>query len=530
MNPAPQTGQSQSGLSGSAPIAARAIRPEIVGRYELLLELASGGMGAVYLGRQHGAAGFERLIAIKRMHRHLVHDAALSAAFHDEAKIASLIRHPNVVNVVDVYEEDGEHLLVMDYVDGASVSSLQQSARRRGVKLPRAISIRLAIEALRGLAAAHTLTSMQGQPLMVVHRDVSPQNILVGADGGVKLTDFGIARALDRNGRTATGELKGKFRYMSPEQASGRAVDARSDIFSLGVILWELLVGDKMYAGESDLELLKLAAVADVPSPRTHDPSLPVELDAFLMHILRADPAARPSSAAAAADGLDRLSWQLGLVAKPSDIARVVDELVGDRLRSRRALAREILQGRRPREIAEVGPTPGGSSLAGQFAPFGQRRRAGIVALGLGGAVILGLAGSLMIHAASSPAPSRSASASASAKTQPPARDVASDTISVEIVASSPIITVRGAGVANIRFQDQGVTFTLPRASSAVRVEFTSTDGSTTERWLMPDTNIAMRLLAPTASATASARVPPTKGPRPHGLPGRPANLRSKPY
>jgi serine/threonine-protein kinase len=446
MNRAPAP--SESGARALVGAHAGAQAPALAGRYELLLELASGGMGAVYLGRQRGAAGFERLVAVKRMHRHLTEDPALVAAFHDEARIASGIRHPNVVTVVDVYEDAGEHLIVMDYVDGASVSSLLSSARRRGMKLPRAIALRVAVEALRGLHAAHVLRTLDGRPMQIVHRDVSPQNLLLGVDGSVRVTDFGIARALERSVRTQTGELKGKVRYMSPEQATGRALDHRSDVFSLGVVLWEMLVGDKLYDAETDLELLKQASVAAISPPQLRDPTLQPELGALVMGALAVDPAARPRDAATLADQLERWSWQSGVSAKAEDVARVVEELLGERLRARRALATDILQGRRPPEIHRGhAATPASASLAG-VVTSPPRRWSVATFVGVGIATVAAAASVVAFVLTGGPKAASSASASTSGSTAAPQEE----SVTIEVTADSAVVAVRGAGVLNVRF------------------------------------------------------------------------------
>ncbi len=232
-------------------------------------------MGSVFVGRQRGAGGFQRLVAIKRMHAHVGSDPELAAAFQDEAHIASLIRHPNVVNVHDVYEVDGEHLLVMDYIDGVAASTLLGAARRSGTTLPRGVALRIAVEALHGLHAAHELRALDGSSLEVVHRiDVSPQNILVALDGTVRITDFGIARAAQRASHTQTGAVKGKARYMAPEQARGESVDRRADIFALGIVLWEMLeAARRLYNAADPHQIHLLAATGAVRSLSSVDPT-----------------------------------------------------------------------------------------------------------------------------------------------------------------------------------------------------------------------------------------------------------------
>jgi tRNA A-37 threonylcarbamoyl transferase component Bud32 len=499
-------------------------------------------MGSVYLGRQRGAAGFERLVAIKRMHRHLVQDPELTAAFHEEARIASLIRHPNVVTVVDVYEQSGEHLLVMDYVDGVSIASLHQTARRLGLKLPRPAALRIAVEALRGLHAAHALTGLDGRPMMVVHRDVSPQNILVGVDGSVKLTDFGIARALERNVRTGTGEIKGKLRYMSPEQAMGKPIDGRSDIFSLGIVLWEMLVGEKLYEAPSDLERLRLAADAQIAAPSQRDPSIPRELDQLVMRALQANPQARPSSAGEYADWIERWLWTSGTTCSAADVAGVVQHLLGDRVASRRAVALEIVQGKRAPEIRGVVPghgvTPATSSLGAQSAPA--RRGTSKLIVGAMGALVLGVGGGVAIFLQTAPSPSRVGEPSALVlPEQPSARPDATSLVQVQVATTLALLEIRGDGVSDVKFTGEGASFSLPKGSQPIRVQFEFTGGLVVEKTVTPLANMALRLAtdaAPSATASSSPssapstkRPPPKGGPPAGGLRPLPSALRPEP-
>jgi serine/threonine-protein kinase len=209
-------------------------------RYELLVKIASGGMATVYVGRLRGVEGFSRQVAIKRAHPHLVEDPAFRRMLIAEARLAARIHHPNVVSVQDVDEADGELLLAMDYVEGAALSSLLGAAIHAERPLPPAIAVRVILDAALGLHAAHTLTDEEGHPLGLVHRDVSPHNILVGLDGVARITDFGIAKCMTSNTAgtaTATGVLKGKLAYMAPEYVEHGDIDARGDVFARGVVL-----------------------------------------------------------------------------------------------------------------------------------------------------------------------------------------------------------------------------------------------------------------------------------------------------
>src|SRR5215472_13646045 len=213
--------------------------PRIVGRYALFGEIASGGMATVHFGRLLGPAGFARTVAIKRLHAHFAKDPEFVAMFLDEARLAARVVHPNVVPTLDVVALDGELFLVMEYVQGEALSRLWRALRERDERIPHRVVASCLTGVLHGLHAAHVATSERGEPLGIAHRDVSPQNVLVGMDGISRVLDFGISKASGRIQITREGRVKGKTGYMSPEQLSGGAVDRRTDIYSASVVLWE---------------------------------------------------------------------------------------------------------------------------------------------------------------------------------------------------------------------------------------------------------------------------------------------------
>jgi eukaryotic-like serine/threonine-protein kinase len=249
-------------------------RPNVLGRYMIWDEIGAGGMATVHLGRVLGAAGFSRVVAIKRLHPHLLDSGKLTAMLIDEARIASRIRHPKVVSTIDVERVADELLLVMEYVHGPSLAWVQSNLRLRGKTMPVPIALRICLDVLEGLHAAHNAKSERGQPLNIVHRDVSPQNILVGAQDGIaRLTDFGIAKAEGRVSFTHDGEIKGKLSYMSREQLLGergeQVVDLRSDIYSIGVVLWEMLTGQRLFVLDSASAPAKAARAAAATATMT---------------------------------------------------------------------------------------------------------------------------------------------------------------------------------------------------------------------------------------------------------------------
>jgi eukaryotic-like serine/threonine-protein kinase len=280
--------------------------PPTLGEYSLLTKLASGGMATVYVARKTGVAGFERLVAIKCCHPHLREDEEFVSMFLDEARLAASIRHPNVVGTLDV--SDGEYLyLVMEYIEGCSLGNLVRHAFKTGTMLPPAIAVRVMIDTLLGLHAAHELLDSDGQPLGLVHRDVSPQNILIGIDGVSRITDFGIAFASARSTVTQEGRIKGKFAYLSPEQAKSQPVTRRMDIFSAGTVLWEALVGRALFRRNDDAATISAVISGVIPAPSSVNRALPRGLDAVVMKALQRNPDTRFQTAADFAEALERV-------------------------------------------------------------------------------------------------------------------------------------------------------------------------------------------------------------------------------
>ena len=284
--------------------------------YRRVIELARGGMGSVeVVMRRDGRLG--RLFAQKRLLPAHRDDAELRSMFLDEARVAGMLRHPNTIQVVDVGEDAAGPYLVMEYIEGMSVAKLIGWARDTGF-LPVALCVSIAADACRGLHAAHELRSQDGTPLDLVHRDVTPQNILLGFDGAVRVADFGIARAWGNSSRTSTGLLKGNIGYMSPEQLQFRKPDRRSDLFSLGVVLYEMLTGARLYAGNNEAVAQR---ILDEPPPdigQARDvPPIVVEI---LFDLLAKDLADRPATAAIVASRLDAIRSELVADEEPTPL------------------------------------------------------------------------------------------------------------------------------------------------------------------------------------------------------------------
>lgn len=270
-----------------------------MGEYEVVRRLRSGGMATLYLARRHGAAGFSRLVALKVIHPHLIDQPAVIDMFVDEARICSQIAHANVVRVEEFGVIDGVHYLVMEYLDGCSIGELLQLFQGERRRLDPELVARVIMQVAGGLHAAHETVDSDGRPLDIIHRDISPSNILLSADGHAKLIDFGIAKARNRLSETQVGvSLKGKLNYVAPEQATRGPIDRRIDIFSLGVVFWEMLVGQPLFPDDTYLSLFNRLHRTEVAPPSTMNPAAPAILDSIVLAMLRHDPADRPPTAA----------------------------------------------------------------------------------------------------------------------------------------------------------------------------------------------------------------------------------------
>jgi serine/threonine-protein kinase len=297
--------------------------PATLGRYQLTSDIAAGGAAVVYLGRMSGRAGFERAVAVKVLHRHLAADPTFVSSFLDEARLAAQIRHPNVVDVFDVDVIEDELVLVMEYVEGASLNFLLEQAEAGKTRIPVGIALRVVYEALLGLHAAHELADDVGQSRGLVHRDVSPHNVLIGSDGIARVTDFGIAKARGRITTTqGAGVVKGKMRYLAPEQAKGEPLDRRADIFAAGIVLWECLTMKPLFEAETDMEALYKLIQLEVRRPSEIAPGVPPAIDDVCLRALARDAVDRFSTAEEFADAIEAAAG--GAMAKPREVGAYV--------------------------------------------------------------------------------------------------------------------------------------------------------------------------------------------------------------
>ena len=332
----------------------------VLGRYAMYEQFAAGGMATLHYGRLLGPSGFSRTVAIKRLHAHLAEDPDFVAMFLDEARLAARIHHPNVIQTLDVESSEGELFVVLDYVHGDSLSRLLQEARRVGAPATPAIIGTILFGGLEGLHAAHEARDAKGDPLELVHRDVSPHNFLVGTDGIARVLDFGVAKARGRAQTTRGGQLKGKLAYMAPEQLRGK-VTRRTDVFAASVVLWEALTGRRLFEGDDEGDVINNILHEAIPSPRQYAPLMTPELEGVVMRGLERDPARRFATAREMAIALE---GQVTL-ATPIEVGAFVERIGGATLAQRAARVGAI-----ETECGDaLGPEPEGAEVGSPRPP-----------------------------------------------------------------------------------------------------------------------------------------------------------------
>lgn len=312
-------------------------------RYEALVKLASGGMATVWIGTARGALGFRQLVAIKKPHPHMLEQEGFREELIAEARLASMIRHANVVDVRDV-EEDGTSIsLVMDYIEGASLGDLLVVASKKGIRIPPRVAVRIVRDACAGLHAAHELVDEKGRPVGLVHRDISPQNILVGEDGIARVTDFGVAKFSRKNmASTSAGSLKGKLAYMAPEYLRSEPIDRRCDVFATGIVLWEALTGQRCFRGENEPETFRRILEMTPPPVSACVPAL-AALDGVVATALEKSVTARFQNTTAMGQALEIAANEAGLLGSHTEVATTLKELLGPVLADRRERVRAKL-------------------------------------------------------------------------------------------------------------------------------------------------------------------------------------------
>jgi eukaryotic-like serine/threonine-protein kinase len=308
-----------------------------LGRYRVVDEIGIGGMASVHLARMDGPGGFQKWVAIKKIHPHLVEDESFVQMFLDEARVAARISHPNVATVFDLGKHDDTYWIAMEYLHGEPLREVMRRTEELGTAMPPEIACRVIADAAEGLHAAHELLGKNGEKLGLVHRDVTPHNLFVTYDGVTKVVDFGIAKFSSRMSHTRAGTLKGKLAYMSPEQVHGEGIDRRTDIFALGVVLWELTTGQRLFRMESDLDTLAKVQECNVPRPSTLIRGYPVDLEKIVMKALAKNRGERFRTARELSRALQSLLMRRGLFIASDEVAAYTQSIFSERIQKREA-------------------------------------------------------------------------------------------------------------------------------------------------------------------------------------------------
>jgi serine/threonine-protein kinase len=498
----------------------------VLGRYELLLPIAKGGMAQVWAARLRGSRGFQKLVAIKTILPDVLDNTRMERMFLEEAQLASQIHHPNVVSTLELGEQDGTLYLVMDWVDGEPLNQVMNKALEQG-GLPLPIAVNLIGQACQGLFAAHELGDDSGSLLGVVHRDVSPQNLLIGFSGTAKLVDFGIAKATARSsGLTQQGELKGKFAFMAPEQVRGQAMDCRTDLFALGILLYAITTGKHPFRGNHPGETVQNICSDKPPTPPSELlPDYPIELEAVVMRALSKDPAGRFANANEMLAALEEAMPGPLEASFQVEVAAYLKQLFGARASERRTAIRvaqeqidrqrqdtstssgtlrAISLDRKESEISGLQSPPTGSvSFGAAEVPTFAARSGHGKWLGLAAAVAV--AAVLVLVRAAGTAPASAGSAAASSPVPPEAARATPSLVAPVVASAVPAAAVEASPE--------------PEASAAAPAEKKSDRRSRGSRFV-PAVKAAAVANAPVASAAAPppaaaapAPVPPAAAP-----------------
>ncbi len=394
--------------------------PTSARRYLLLRRIAVGGMGELLLARSAAAGGVQKLVAIKRVRSEYASDPTFVSMFLNEARLAATIDHANVVRTYDLVEDAGTFLMVMEYLHGEPLGRLLNTVASAGTRVPLGHVVTIVLGVAAGLHCAHERRGVDGRPLDIVHRDLSPGNVFITYEGGVKLLDFGIAKATSRTSITLGPARKGKVAYMSPEQCVGKDVDRRSDIFALGVVAWELCTGQRLFRGDNEFAIMNQVATADARTATSVVPELPEELSEILARALRRDREARFQTAMEMHDAIESFASRHGILPSNPALGRYLEDTCGRREYPSVEPSEEFLQGGGPATVVVPATQP-------RVRP----RRFTLVLAIAGGA----LAGALAVVASSSGAPSGGATAPAS---PPPSVAPSEPEVAAGIAAVAP--------------------------------------------------------------------------------------------
>ncbi|MBS2013426.1 MAG: protein kinase [Deltaproteobacteria bacterium] len=486
-----------------------------IGRYDVLGQLATGGMAEILLARLQGPEGFQRAVVIKRILRQYAQLTDFVAMFLQEARIIAKIRHPNVVMVHELGEDAGEVFLVLEYVAGENLSSVLKRTATANEKLPPTLVAHLVAEACAGLHAAHELVTDEGKSQNLVHRDVSPQNLFLAYDGHVKLLDFGVARTDEQVARTAVGDVKGKLEYMSPEQAKGEPLDRRSDIFAMGIVLYELSTGRRLFKRVNAARTMEAITKEPIVPPSRLVEGFPRDLEAVVMRALAKRPEDRYASAAdMRKDLLDIARVESSPV---EALAERMKRLFADRIAEKEEMLRKV------REGDAITRVPAGEVEANVEVPAvpepTRPRRVGIAVAALAG---VGIAATAIViaRAAASPSPPPQAAVSGAAASAAPVLAPSGIASANGAPAASPVLVhvetrPPGASVF-VDGEERGATpvdLRLPRGTTPVEVELVRVGFSPISQPIVPDAD--QKLLLSLTPSSSKATGPRFRKPKP---------------
>jgi len=493
------------------------VLPHRIGRYEVLGQLATGGMAEILLARLSGPSDFARAVVIKRILPQFARSESFVAMFLDEARIVARIRHPNVVQVHELGDHEGDVFLVLEYVAGENLASVLKRAAVGADRLEPELVAHVVAEACAGLHAAHELVTEDGRSQNLVHRDVSPQNLFVGYDGHVKLLDFGVARVDDRVAKTEAGDVKGKFEYMSPEQASGRPLDRRSDIFAMGIVLYELATGRRLFKRTSHARTLDAIVKEPVVPPSRLVAGFPRALEEVILRALAKIPEERYATAADMRR--DLLAFARAFPAPVEAVAERMQRWFPERIAEKEEMLRRVRAGdaitRVPAgEVDEDVRVPAVPDRTESASSRTRRRSRAVVAGAVAGAALLASAAALALRGGSTPtvtssAPSSSALATdAAVSASPPAPSAARDVV-VHVESRPPGAVVLADGVPR---GATPVDVHLARGSAAVSIELRATGFAPTTQTIIPDAD--QKLVLALSPVGTRRRTPATAKPR----------------
>jgi serine/threonine protein kinase len=488
--------------------------PQRVGRYEVLGRLDTGGMAEILLGQLRGPSGFEHPVVIKKILPHLARDASFVQMFVDEARIAAGVRHPNVAHVHELGQEGEELFLVMEYLEGEPIGSLLRRASARGLSIDSALCAYMIAEACAGLHAAHELVGANGEPKNIVHRDISPQNVFVTYSGTVKVLDFGIAKAADRMTQTDVGQVKGKLAYMSPEQCRGEPVDRRSDVFALGIVLYELLTRRRLFQRGSQAATLRAVLEHHIMPPSELATGISPEVEAACLRALERSRRKRYESAAAMRRDLLRAAQPILTDGTPEErIAELMRRLFAERISEKGALIERAEKGERlthfpptvaDREVELPAIDEGARLTTSTTGTAPAPRRWTMLAIAIAAAIAVAIGIALGIVAIAGDDPVR-ASVAASTIAPPAAEPPATVTIAIESVPAGAVVRIGDETT------DRGVTplaLRLPRGDGPVVVHLSREGYSPLDETVVPDVEQRLRLpLVREAPAPSTPRV-----------------------